>query len=79
MHLLTLGWQNSRAHHAAGRNSRHWYIPHRKPSWMTFLNTQPLDEELPSPDLRSWRRTLPYDIGNEEYETERLRRLFHHI
>ncbi len=52
------------------------YTAPRKPNWMTILNTQPLDEDAARSLICKLAQEQYDAIGNEEYETERLRRLF---
>ena len=64
------------AHHAARSEHPKPDIQIRKPNWMTFLNTQPLDEDAARSLICKLAQEQYDAIGNEEYETKRLRRLF---
>ena len=76
MHLLGQAGRTAGAHHAARTNSPHRYIANTQAELDDVLNTQPLDEDAARSLICKLAQEQYDAIGNEEYETERLRRLF---
>ena len=76
MHLLGQAGRTAGAHHAAGTETSAPAHTNTQAELDDILNTQPLDEDAARSLICKLAQEQYDDIGNEEYETERLRRLF---